>query len=89
MPNSRCLDNMRVAERWLPLSEVTIEESACVFSRTAWDAAVPTYRYPPDQPGVACEDCECTSAKVAMLSHTDADHAPWITARSNDKKVLG
>lgn len=27
-----------------------------------------------------------TEAKEAMLLHTDTDHAPWITIRSNDKK---
>ena len=27
-----------------------------------------------------------TAAKEAMIAHTDTDHAPWITVRSNDKK---
>jgi polyphosphate kinase 2 len=29
---------------------------------------------------------EYTAAKEAMIHHTDTDHAPWITVRSNDKK---
>jgi polyphosphate kinase 2 len=29
---------------------------------------------------------EYTAAKEAMILHTDTDHAPWITVRSNDKK---
>ena len=27
-----------------------------------------------------------TEAKEAMFLHTDTDHAPWISIRSNDKK---
>jgi polyphosphate kinase 2 (PPK2 family) len=29
---------------------------------------------------------EYTQAKEAMFAHTDSDHAPWTTIKSNDKK---